>query len=123
VNVDEEPRPSHGFSSLAGRIAGSIPLEPPPAEPWFIGDFWIARISGDAQARIDRWKARWDAKAAGRPVLSLTELGSLIKQTQTAIQSTSSAADRAVLGIQLEDMKHEYDWRTFLDVTETIWPA
>jgi hypothetical protein len=56
-------------------------------------------------------------------VLSLTEPGSLIKQTQTAIQGTSSAADRAVLGIQLEDMKHEYDWRTFLDVTETIWPA
>jgi hypothetical protein len=88
-----------------------------------MGESWVARLSGDAQARIERWKARWDAKVSGGPVLSLTELGSLIKQTQTAIQSTSSPADRAVLGIQLEDMQHEYDWRTFLDVDTTIWPA
>lgn len=56
-------------------------------------------------------------------MLSPAELGSLIKQTQTAIQTTSSAGDRAALCIQLEDMQHEYDWRTFLDVDETIWPA
>jgi hypothetical protein len=88
-----------------------------------MGDSWVAKLSGDAQARIERWKARWDAKVAGGPVLSLTELGSLIKQTQSAIDSTSSDTDKAILSVQLEDMRHEFDWRSFLDVNETIWPA
>jgi len=118
--VDEGPHPSHGFSSLAGRISGTMPLGPP--HPWYMGDSWVAQLAGDAQARIERWKARWDAKVAGGPVLSLTELGSLIKQTQSAIDSTSSAADKATLSVQLEDMRHEFDWRTFLDVDTTIWP-
>jgi hypothetical protein len=122
--VNEGPHLGHGFSNFAGRVSGTIPLAPsPPPEPWFVGDSWVAKISGDAQARIERWKARWAAKDAGGAVLSLPELGSLIKQTQTAIQTASSAGDRAALGIQLEDMQHEYDWRTFLDVDETIWPA
>jgi len=121
--VDEGPHPSHGFSNLAGRVSGTFPLAASPPEPWFVGDSWVARLAGDAQARIERWKARWDAKVAGGPVLSLTELGSLIKQTQSAIDSTSSAADKATLSVQLEDMRHEFDWRTFLDVDTTIWPA
>jgi hypothetical protein len=119
--VNEGPHPTHAFSNMAGRVSGTIRLAPP--EPWFVRESWVAKLSGDAQARIERWKARWAAKDAGGPVLSLTELGSLIKQTQTVIQTTSSPADKAVLGIQLQDMQHEYDWRSFLDVTETIWPA
>jgi hypothetical protein len=119
--VNEGPHPSHGFSSLAGRVSGTFPLAPP--QPWFIGDSWVAKLSGDAQARIERWKARWDAKVAGGPVLSLTELGSLIKKTQSAIESATASGDVAALSVQLQDMQREYDWRTFLDVDATIWPA
>ena len=56
-------------------------------------------------------------------MLRLVELGSLIKQTQQALDSTSAPGVIAILSVQLEDMKHEFDWRTFLDVDETIWPA
>jgi hypothetical protein len=125
--VNEGPHPGHRFSNLAGRIAGSsfplaVPASKPPA-PWFVGDGWVGKLPAEVQHRIERWKARWDAKVAGGPVLNLTELGSLIKQTQHALDSTSAPGDIAILSVQLEDMKHEFDWRTFLDVDETIWPA
>ena len=55
-------------------------------------------------------------------MLSLVELGSLIKRTQDALEA-AGPTDAALLGVQLEDMRHEYDWRTFLDVDKTIWPA
>ncbi len=58
------------------------------------------------------------------PVLSLAELGRRIKQTQQRDRERFTApGDVAALSVQLEDMKREFDWRTFLDVDTTIWPA
>jgi hypothetical protein len=93
---------------------------PLPQEPWFFDE---KKLPEDARSRLQRWRARWAAKDAGGPVLSLTELGSLIKQTEHALASAARPGDVATLSVQLEDMKHEFDWRTFLDVDETIWPA
>jgi hypothetical protein len=88
--------------------------------PWYIEE---KQLSDEVRGRLRRWKARWAARNAGGAVLSLAELGQRIKQTQQAIDSTSSAADRAILSVQLEDMRHEHAWRSFLDEEETIWPA
>jgi len=49
--------------------------------------------------------------------------GHAIRQTQEAIESASAPGNVAALSVQLEDMRHEFDWRTFLDVHTTIWPA
>ena len=95
----------------------------PVPHPWYLGESWIAQLDEEAQGRVARWKARWDAKVAGGPVLTLAELGRRIKQTQQAIESATAPGDVAALSVQLEDMKHEFDWRTFLDVDTTIWPA
>ena len=116
--MDEGPHPSHGFSSMAGRVSGTFPL--PLPQPWYVDE---EKLSEEARGRLSRWKARWDAKCAGGRVLSLTQLGSLIKQTQHALDTATRPGDVATLSVQLEDMQHEFDWRTFLDVDETIWPA
>lgn len=92
-------------------------------QPWYLEESWLAQLHGGAQDRVARWKARWNAKVAGGPVLSLEELGTRIKQTQLLIKAASAPGDVAVLRVQLEDMKREFDWRTFLDVDKTIWPA
>jgi hypothetical protein len=93
---------------------------PLPQAPWYFDE---KQLSEEARGRLQRWKARYAAKDAGRPVLSLAELGSLIKHTEHALAAAARPGDVATLSVQLEDMKHEFDWRTFLDVNETIWPA
>jgi hypothetical protein len=59
---------------------------------------------------------RWSRANPGRT-------GKADQAAQQAIESATAAGDVAALSVQLEDMKHEFDWRTFLDVDTTIWPA
>ena len=74
---------------------------PLPQEPWFFDE---KQLPEEARGRLQRWRARWAAKDAGGPVLSLVELGSLIKQTQDAIAAAARPGDVATLSVQLEDM-------------------
>ena len=107
------------------RASSEYPASSARATPCHYGQPWTfdeKQLSDEARGRLNRWRARWAAKAAGGPVLSLVDLGSLIKRTQDALE-TAGPTDAALLGVQLEDMKHEYDWRTFLNVDKTIWPA
>jgi hypothetical protein len=114
--VDEGPHPTH--QRVPGVVCQGHALPLPP--PWFFDEKQLPR---EARGRLQRWRARWEAKQAGGAVLSLTQLGSLIKQTQHAIDTATRPGDVATLSVQLEDMRHEYDWRTFLDVDKTMWPA
>jgi hypothetical protein len=117
VIVNEGPHPTH--QRVPGVVCQGHAL-PLPQQPWYFDE---KQLSEEARGRLSRWRDRWEAKQAGGPVLSLAKLGSLIKQTQRTLDSTSAPGDVAILSVQLEDMKHEFDWRTFLDVDETIWPA
>jgi hypothetical protein len=114
--LDEGPHPTHQRVPGVASQGHALPLP----QPWYFDE---KQLSEEARGRLQRWKARYAARNAGGAVLSVAELGSLIKQTQHAIDSTSSPADKAILAVQLEDMRHEHAWRTFLGVDETIWPA
>lgn len=85
---------------------------------------WFRRVphfAEESQARVQRWSVRRDAAARGGPVLTVAELGSLIKQTEDAI-TTAGPGDSATLRVQLEDMKMEFHARTFCGEDETNWP-
>jgi len=118
--VDEGPRPND-LRRVPGVVRRGHAL--PVLQPWYLGEGWVVQLNEGAQDRVARWKARWDAKAAGGPVLSVVELGTRIKQTQQLMEVAPAPGDVAALSVQLEDMKREFDWRTFLDVDVTIWPA
>jgi hypothetical protein len=118
--VDEGPHPKN-IQRVPGDVCRGSAL--PALQPWYFGESWVAQLNEGAQDRVARWKARWDARIAGGPVLSLTELGRRIKQTQQLVEIACTPGDVAALSVQLEDMKREFDWRTFLEVDTTIWPA
>jgi hypothetical protein len=54
-------------------------------------------------------------------VLTVAELGDLIKQTEAAL-ATALPGDAANLAVQLDDMHRELDTRTALDEDTTEWP-
>jgi hypothetical protein len=115
--VDEGPHPTD-IQRVPGVVCQGHAL--PLPQPWYFDE---KQLTEEARGRLNRWRSRWAAKVAGRPVLSRAELGSLIKQTEYSLATATRPGDVATLSVQLEDMKHEFDWRTFLDVDETIWPA
>lgn len=74
-----------------------------------------------ADARTREWEERRAAAEDGQPVLTLIELGSLIKQTEATLPGLP-AHDRARVRRKLEAMKLEFLWRDFLREHITTWP-
>lgn len=85
---------------------------PKPDEPAMIA----------ARDRVARWEKRQEHRSEGGTTLTLAELDSLIKKTQETLDATESVSDKLALQCQLDDMKRELVWRTFLGEQETLWP-
>lgn len=116
--MDEGPHPTI-YETANWYTIGPVPAL---GAPWFRDVPGAMQLSAEAHGRIDRWKVRYDAAMAGGPVLSLVELGSLIKRTQAAIE-IAGPTDAAILQVQLEDMREEFHMRDFFKERMTRWPA
>jgi hypothetical protein len=104
----EEDRPASGHPESDE----ALPVD------WFKG---VQPLAEAAQGRVQRWLKRRAAALNGGPVLSVAELGDLIKQTEAAL-ATALPGDAASLAVQLEDMHRELDTRTALGEDTTEWP-